>query len=116
MSAPDPLAVAIESFAAFVAHRVADELRALLVAAHAPSSAAPLLTLEALAHTESCSRATIRRLVCEGAPCSYLGQSPRFDLLAWRAWCAERGRQGTKAKATKRAAIAGVRLLSRGQK
>jgi hypothetical protein len=96
-----------------------DELRALFraeldsaLAAVALSTPTPLLTIDALAHAESCSRATIRRLMRDGAPHTYLAASPRFDLTQWRAWCAERGRRGTKAKPSS-GPIAGVRLLGR---
>jgi hypothetical protein len=80
--------------------------------AQSPAASAQRLTLDDLAHAESTSRATIRRLVRDGAPVHYLGASPRFDIAEWRAWCAERGRRATQAKPSM-AAIAGVRLLSR---
>lgn len=82
---------------------------------HAPAASTPArrLTLDELAHLEGGSRATIRRLVTEGGPVHYLGASPRFDLDEWRAWCAERGRRGTKSAPSKREVIPGVRLLSR---
>jgi hypothetical protein len=96
-----------------------DELRAVFrteldaaLAMQAPTST-QLLTLDGLAHADSCSRATIRRLVREGAPCSYLGQSLRFDLDQWRAWCVSRGRKATHAKPSTHEVIPGVRLLSR---
>lgn len=81
-------------------------------AAPAPTNPAARVTLDDLARLESCSRATIRRLVAEGAPVTYIGQSPRFDVEAFRAWLDARGRQGTKAKPSS-GPIAGVRLLSR---
>jgi hypothetical protein len=89
---------------------------AAALAAHvaaSSSTARPRLTLEELAHLEGGSRATIRRLVTEGGPVHYLGASPRFDLDEWRAWCAERGRRGTKAAPSKHEVIPGVMLLSR---
>ncbi len=108
-----PLLAAIEAAAergaarALVAHDAA-----------APSSPAPRLTLDALAHAEGCSRATIRRLMHEdGAPVHFIGASPRFELAEWRAWCAERGRVGTKARPAKAPErVGGVRLLSRGSR
>jgi hypothetical protein len=112
VTVPSPLDGVLDSIAALVARRVVDELRPLLVAAQAPATPAPLFTLDALAHAESCSRATIRRLVHEGAPCSYVGQSPRFDVAAFRAWLDARGRKGTTAKPSS-GPIAGVRLLTR---
>jgi hypothetical protein len=87
------------------------------LAAHAtaaPSAPTQRLTLDALAHVEGCSRATIRRLTREGGPVHYLAASPRYDLADWRAWCEARGRAGTKAPA--RSSVAGVRLLSRGSR
>lgn len=102
-----------------------DELRALVrgevdaalaTRASATSVHAQRLALDELAHLESCSRATVRRLVAEGGPVHYLGASPRFDLDEWRAWCAERGRAATKAMPSKRETIPGVRLLSRGKR
>lgn len=78
-----------------------------------PSTLTTRLTIDDLAHAERCSRATIRRLMRDGGPHSYLGASPRFDLGEWRAWCANRGRRATKAKGAT-GPIAGVRLLSRG--
>jgi hypothetical protein len=93
----------------------AREGAAQALAAHAsPPSSTPTarVTLDDLARLETCSRATIRRLVAEGAPVTYVGQSPRFDVEAFRTWLDARGRQGTKAKAS----IAGVRLLSRGSR
>jgi hypothetical protein len=80
--------------------------------AAAPSTPAARATLDELASLEKCSRATIRRLVSEGAPgVTYLGQSPRFDVEVFRSWLTERGRKGTRAKPSS-APLAGVRLLS----
>jgi hypothetical protein len=112
MTAP---ADVLDALVALVARRVVDELRPLVAAvAVAPSTPAARVTLDELARLESCSRATIRRLVAEGAPVTYVGQSPRFDVQAFHAWLDARGRQGTKAKAKPSSApIAGVRLLSR---
>jgi hypothetical protein len=98
-----------------------DELRALFREEMAaalvgcppvPSRSEARLTIHELARAEAGSVATVRRLVREGGPVHYLGASPRFDLAEWRAWCAERGRRGTKAKPSS-GSIAGVRLLSR---
>jgi hypothetical protein len=91
-------------------------------AAHAARTATAAMpstrvTLDELARLESCSRATIRRLVAEGAPVTYLGQSPRFDVEAFRAFLESRGRKGTHAPVKASSGpIAGVRLLSRGTK
>jgi hypothetical protein len=116
MTAPDPFAGTLEAIAVIVARRVVDELRPLLVAATAsPSTPAARATLDDLARLESCSRATIRRLVAEGAPVTHIGQSPRFDVQAFRAWLDARGRKGTTAKPSS-GPIAGVRLLSRRAK
>jgi hypothetical protein len=114
VTAPDPILAAFDLLAAFVARRVVDALRPELAASAKPSTAAQRLTLDDLAHAESCSRATIRRLVRDGAPVHYVGSSPRFELDAWRAWCAARGRQGATAAPSKRRTVVGVRLLSRG--
>jgi hypothetical protein len=96
--------------------QAAREGAAEALAAHvaaAPSTLSTRLTIDDLAHAERCSRATIRRLMRDGGPHSYLGASPRFELAEWRAWCAERGRRGTKATPSS-GPIPGVRLLSRG--
>ncbi len=115
----DPADVLAGLLALFEAAAERGAARAL--AAHeapAPSSAAPRLTLDALAHAEGCSRATVRRLMHEeGAPVHFIGASPRFELAEWRAWCAARGCVGTKAapaRAPER--VGGVRLLSRGSR
>ncbi len=116
MSAPTDL---FAGLLALIRDSARDGAAAALAAhvAASPSTARPRLTLEELAHLESGSRATIRRLVAEGGPVHYLGASPRFDLDEWRAWCAERGRRGTKAAPAKASGpIAGVRLLSRRSK
>jgi hypothetical protein len=97
-----------------------DELRGLVrsemdasLAAQAPMpSIAPLVDKRELARTLTVSPATITRLVQEGAPVTFVGQSPRFDIGAFRAWLDTRGRQGTKAKPSSDR-VAGVRLLSR---
>ena len=98
-----------------------DELRALVRAeidaalaerAAAPS-AAPLRDKGELARALAVSPATITRLTGEGMPHVFVGASPRYSLDEVRAWLAERGRQGTTAKRSRREAIGGVRLLSR---
>jgi hypothetical protein len=98
-----------------------DELRAIvreeIRAAHAsaePRSDAPSqrVTLEELSRVEACSRATIRRLIVDGAPVHHVGLSPRFDVAEWRAWCDARGPVGTKAAPSK-ASLGGVRRLTR---
>jgi hypothetical protein len=98
-----------------------DELRVLLRAeldaaldtrASGPSTTA-LVDKRELARALAVSPATITRLVQDGAPRTFVGSSPRFDVEAFRVWLDGRGRQGTKAKPSK-ASIAGVRLLSRG--
>lgn len=113
MNASDPFASALDAIAERVARRVLDELRPHLAAHATPTASRPRLTLDELAHEEACSRATVRRLISDGAPVHYLGASPRFDLEEWRAWCAARGRQATRAKPSQ-ATIVGMRLLSRG--
>jgi hypothetical protein len=93
-----------------------DELRAIfreearsMLAQHSPAPASVRLTIDELAHAERTSRATVRRLMREGAPVHFVGASPRFDLAEWRAWLAERGRRGTTAGATDAgASLAGV--------
>lgn len=112
MTAPTVLLVALS----------ADELRALfrteLDAALATRASAPsttaLVDKRELARALAVSPATITRLVHEGAPHTFVGSSPRFDVGTFRAWLDARGRQGTKAKPSK-APIVGVRLLSRGR-
>ena len=85
------------------------------LAAQAPTpSTTPLVDKRELARKLAVSPATITRLVQEGAPVTFVGLSPRFDVGAFRAWLDARGRRGTVAAATKRETIAGVRLLSRG--
>ncbi len=79
-------------------------------------SMTPLVDKQELARTLSVSPATITRLVQEGAPVTFVGQSPRFDIGAFRAWLDARGRLGTRAAPSKRGAreaIPGVRLLGR---
>jgi hypothetical protein len=116
MNSPDPFTAAVEALGALVARRVVDELRPLLVGAHVPASGPPpLLDKRELARTLAVSPATITRLVQEGAPHTFVGSSPRFDVKAFRAWLDERGRRGTTAKPSS-GPIAGVRLLSRGAK
>jgi hypothetical protein len=112
MTAPPDVLAGLLALVRQAAREGAAEALAAHVAA-SPASPAQRLTLDDLAHAESTSRATIRRLVRDGAPVHYLGASPRFDLAEWRAWCAERGRRATQAKPSK-GSIAGVRLLSRG--
>jgi hypothetical protein len=98
-----------------------DELRALMretldaaLAAHAPSmTPLELVDRRELARLLVVAPVTITRLTAEGLPCTYVGESPRYDVVAVRAWLDARGRHGTKAKASK-ASIGGVRLLSRG--
>ncbi len=85
-----------------------------LAAQAAPASlAAPLLDKRELARALDVSPATITRLTGEGMPHLFVGASPRYDVESVRAWLAERGRQGTTAKPSRRETIAGVRLLSR---
>lgn len=91
---------------------VRDEVSTAL-AAHATAPATPaLVDKREIARTLTVSPATITRLVQEGAPVTYVGQSPRFDIAAIRVWLDDRGRQGTKAKPS-RGHVVGVRLLSR---
>lgn len=103
-----------------------DELRALIrEEVAACRSAGPdvvpspvkLVDRRELARVLDVSAATVGRLVADGAPHVFVGQAPRFDVAAFRAWLDERGRQSTKAtppKAPER--VAGVRLLSRGSR
>jgi hypothetical protein len=114
MTTPDPLAALLA-----LVREAAREGAAQAFAAHgapAPSTPSARVTLDELARLESCSRATIRRLVTEGAPVTYVGQSPRFDVEAFRSWLYVRGRLGTKVATSKRDPIEGVRLLSRRAK
>jgi phage terminase Nu1 subunit (DNA packaging protein) len=66
-----------------------------------------------LARQLGVSHATVTRLTREGAPVIYVGQSPRYDVAAFRAWLGERGRREAKAAPARRDNIPGVRLLSR---
>jgi hypothetical protein len=93
---------------------VARQGAAQALAAHASPapSITPLVDKQELARTLTVSPVTITRLVQEGAPVTYVGQSPRFDVGAFRAWLDARGRQGTKAKPST-GHVVGVRLLSR---
>jgi hypothetical protein len=85
--------------------------RALAVRTPPPSTAL-LVDKRELARILAVSPATITRLVQEGGPHTFVGSSPRFDVEAFRAWLAERGRRGTTSKPPS-GPIAGVRLLSR---
>jgi hypothetical protein len=76
------------------------------------ATVSPLLDKRELARRLAVSPATITRLVQEGAPHTFVGSSPRFDVEAFRAWLDARGRQRTKAKPSN-GPIAGVRLLSK---
>lgn len=99
-----------------------DELRALVrdvvrevIAERAPSpSSAALVDRQELARLLDVSVATVTRLASEGAPVTHVGQAPRYDVEAFRAWLVERGRKGTNAKPA-RTSLAGVRLLSRAK-
>ncbi len=74
---------------------VRDEVRSVL-AEHAPSSATPaLVDRHELARLLDVSLATVTRLTNEGGPVTYVGESPRYDVVAFRAWLDERGRHGT---------------------
>jgi hypothetical protein len=87
-----------------------------LAANTAPAlSTGQLVDKREIARTFDVSLATITRLVQEGAPHTFVGASPRFDVEAFRAWLDARGRHGTKATPSKRETIPGVRLLSRGR-
>jgi hypothetical protein len=103
--------------AALLAHvrAAAREGAAEALTAHAAPAlpTAPLVDKREIARTFDVSVATITRLVQEGAPHTFVGASPRFDVEAFRAWLDARGRQGTKAKPLS-GPIPGVRLLSRG--
>ncbi len=87
--------------------------KALAAQATPAPVAAPLLDKRELARAFDVSAATITRLTGEGMPHVFVGASPRYVLDEVRAWLAERGRQGTTAKPSRRETIAGVRLLSR---
>jgi hypothetical protein len=101
----------LDAIAAVVAARVVDALRPLLVAAQAPATSALVSRLE-LARLLAVSAATVTRLTAEGLVCTYVGDSPRYDVEAVRVWLAERGAKPTKAKPSS-GPIAGVRLLGR---
>jgi hypothetical protein len=113
MSAPALVVVAL----------TVDELRTLVreevrsaLAEHVPSSTTQaLVDRRELARLLAMSPATVTRLTSEGAPVIHVGDSPRYDVAAFRAWLDERGRRGTKASAARSDTIAGVRLLSRGR-
>jgi len=106
----------------------ADELRSLVrsevdaaLAAHAPAPPATsaLLDARALAEALKVSRVTVARLVHEGMPVAlHVGASPRYSIDEVRVWLEARGRLGTKARQPKAPCetIAGVRLLSRGDR
>lgn len=98
-----------------------EDLGALITAAVAAAYAgtatakatAALVDRREAARVLGVSPATVGRLMSEGAPHVFVGQSPRFDVAAFRAWLEARGRQGTKAAPAKTEKIGGVRLLSR---
>ena len=118
MSSPPLIVIPInrEELAELVRKSVREALAAEVSTPSSPAAAR--LTLDALAHAESVSRATIRRLMREpGAPVHHVGSSPRFDLAEWRAWCAERGRRAASTTPSTPPAppkLGQVRLLSRG--
>jgi hypothetical protein len=60
-----------------------------------------LLSRRALAKHLSRSVATVDRLVLEGLPHSFVGDSKRFDLQDCLDWLAARGKRATKAKPSK---------------
>ncbi len=113
---PDPIAPALDALVALIAQRVVAELRPLLSSLVPSPNPPPLVDKRELARTLTVSPATITRLVQDGAPHTFVGSSPRFDVEAFRAWLDGRGRQRTKAPESKqtRESIPGVRLLSRG--
>jgi len=74
-----------------------DEWSAARAADAVATSTSNLVDVRELARNLDVSPATIRRLMAEGAPSVYVGQSPRFDVAEFRTWLDARGRQGTKA-------------------
>jgi hypothetical protein len=56
----------------------------------------PLLSLDDLAQTLGVGPATVRRRVAEGMPMVHVGDLPRFDLAACRAWLATRPKRRPK--------------------
>jgi hypothetical protein len=96
---------------------VREAVRAELPALQPSVSPKPLVDRRELARTFAVSPATVTRLAAEGMPCTHVGDSPRYDIGAVLAWLHERGRRGTTATQPRgaRAAIPGVRLLSRAR-
>jgi hypothetical protein len=95
---------------------VREAVRAELVERAPASGTSTLRDRRELAHHLGVSPATVTRLTAEGCPCTYVGDSPRYDIGAVCAWLAERGRRGTKAGPSKHERIPGVRLLSRARR
>ena len=91
----DPVAVAKAFF---------EELRASgFVVPSAPSASAPhesatWSTTEETCREIKCSRAKLLRMRAEGAPCHYVGESPRWDIREIQAWCDARGPKGFASK------------------
>jgi hypothetical protein len=77
------------------------------------SATTQLVDKREIARDLAVSPATITRLMQDGAPHTFVGSSPRFDVEEFRSWLTQRGRRGTKAKPSS-GPIAGVRLLSKG--
>lgn len=113
MTAPEVLVVACSLNE--LREIVRAEVGAALVTRTPQPVRSTLVDKRELARSLAVSLATITRLVQEGAPHTFVGSSPRFDVEAFRTWLDERGRRGTQAKPSS-APIAGVRLLSRGSR
>jgi phage terminase Nu1 subunit (DNA packaging protein) len=91
--------------------RIADAVAAKLGAAPAGG----LITKDELARQLKVSPATITRSVRRGMPVEYVGDLPRFDAAACRAWLHDRAASGRRAPApsVSEGLEAGVRKIER---
>jgi hypothetical protein len=94
---------------------IRDEVRAAFAEHSPPEGISGLVDRRELARLLDVSLATVTRLTSEGGPVTYVGESPRYEVAAFRAWLEERGRRGTKPSPARSEKVAGVRLLSRGR-
>jgi uncharacterized protein (DUF2342 family) len=77
---------------------LAAELKPHVAAANQTAPPVELLTRDELAHALRVSPQTIDRRVREGMPTEYVGDLPRFDLAACRAWLAANAKPGRRSK------------------
>jgi hypothetical protein len=76
-------------------------------------TSAPRLTTDETCRELKISRAKLLRMRDEGAPCHWIGQSPRWDLRELQEWLDARGRKGAPSKPKQDSVVL---LKSRGTK